>query len=166
MFSGLQVEILDPLNYAGQGFGECGVDEGKARGNTEEIYADDAGGDDNGLGVCPVEKEEVVTKLGLAPAARWAGATGSRIGGHDTIAKRPALHGRMDFGDDAGEFVPEDAGRGQHAGVVPASEHLEVRATGQGGPDADADLALGEIRFGQALESDILLSMEYGGAHD
>jgi hypothetical protein len=154
------VEVFDALNHAGQGFGERGVNEGQFRGNMEEIDADDAVGDDDGLGVCAVEEEEIVAEVGLIPATGWTGATGSRVGGHDTIAGFPVLHGRMNLGDDAGELMPEDAGRGQHAGVVAAPEHLEVRATGQGGPDADADFALGEIRFWEVLESDILLSME------
>jgi len=165
MFSGLQVEILDALNNAGEGFGECGVEEGEFRGYVEEVAADDAGRNDDGLGVGPVEEEEVVAKVGLAPAAGRASLTRSRVRGHDPITRLPVLHGGMNLGDDPGELMPEDAGWSQHAGVVSAPEHLEVRATGQGGPDADANLAFGKVGFGQFFDSDILLPMEHGGAH-
>lgn len=161
----LQAEVSDALDHAGKRFCERCVDEGKIGGDVEEIPGDDAGRDDDGLGVCPVEEEEIVAEVFLAPATGSTGAAGSRVRGDNAIAWLPVRHGRMDFGDDPGELVAEDAGWDQHAGVVAASEHLEVRATRQGGPDADADLTLLKNWIGQAFKSDILHSMEYGGVH-
>jgi hypothetical protein len=166
VFSGLQLEVSDALNHAGKGFGEGRVDEGKVGGNAEEIGGDDACRDDDGLGVGPIEEEQIVAEVGLPPPAGSASAARCRVGGHDTIASPPFPHGWMDFGDHTRELMPEDAGWSQHAGMIAAPEHLEVGAACQGGSDADADLALGEDRFGQVFDSDILLPAEYGGAHN
>lgn len=165
VLSGVESEVVDALDDAGEGFGEGGVGERGGIGDAMQVPLGNPGRDHDGLCVGAVEEEQVVAEVGLVASAGRAHAAGGGVGGDDTIADVPVGGCGVDFGDRAGELMAEGAGRGEHPGVVAASEDLEVGAAGEGGADPDADFAGLEGGFGDVLDPDIFLSVEHGGAH-
>lgn len=166
VFAWLKPEIADALDHTGEGFGEGGFGKGDVFGDREEIPGDNAGGDDDGFGIGAVEEEEVVAKVGLADPAEMTGQAGGGIGGNDPGSEGPSDGLRVDFGDDAGEFVAEGAGWGEHAGVVTAAKDLEIGAAGEGGLDAETEFTGLEGRRDEGLDADLFPTVEDGSAHD
>lgn len=165
MFGGFELEIAQALDNAGQGFGEGRFSKRDVGGDREQVSGDDPGRDHNGFGVGAVQEEEVIAEVGLSDAAWMAGKAGGGIGGNDPGADGPTAGLRMDLGDDAGEFVSEGAGRGEHPGVITAAIDLEIGAAGEGGLDAEADFTGLEWGRDESLDADLFPAVEDGSAH-
>jgi len=86
----------------------------------------------NVFGVGSVVKEEVFAKIFLVLGAVEAHLARGGVEGDDAHAFLEAVDAGADFLDDSGQFVTEKGGWDNHAGVVAALVHLEIRAAGQG----------------------------------
>ena len=75
----------------------------------------------------------------------------------DAHALLEAVDAGADFFDDSGQFVAEQRGRNDHAGVIAALVHLEVGAAGQGDLDLDQNLAVTHARDGDFFDLQGLL---------
>ena len=157
--------VFDALHDAGEGFDEGGVAEGGFGLEAQEIFLHEAARDDDGFRVGTVEEEEVVAQVFLFDLAGGALAAGAGVGDDDAVADVPVFHVGRGLADDAGEFVAEDGGRDDHAGVVAALENFQVRAAGQRHLDGDADFAGAERWLGAFFNADVFFAMQDSGSH-
>jgi len=103
----------------------------------------------------------VVALGGGLVAAVVALAAGGVVEDHDAVANAKALDIDAGSSDDAGDFMPEDAGGRVGAGV----DLLEVGAADTAGVDADEDFAAVDFRDGDGLDTDVVNASVDRGAH-
>ncbi len=102
--------------------------------------------------------------VAAAPAIEAFHARGG-IGRHHSLADAEladVLAGRDDI---AGQLVPEQGGRDDHAGVVAAAKHLHVGTAGEGGLHAHQHVAVIDFRYRYRLYLQIFFAIEHGGHH-
>ena len=160
-----QLALLQALHHAGQRFGQRGIAKGSSRLETQQIFLHQPRRNDNGLGVRAVEKHQVIAKIFLFVTAIKTPATRRRVRHHHAVAAAPDAHASVTLADDAREFVAEDRRRHDHLRVITALEHLQVRAAGQRGLDANPHLARPQRALGDFFDFDLLFPVEDGGFH-
>ena len=74
-------------------------------------------------------------------------------------------HALADFLDHAGQFVAEERGRHDHAGVIAALINLEVGAAGERHLHLDQHLALFHARDGYSFNFQIFFAVQDGSRH-
>jgi hypothetical protein len=157
--------LFEAAQDAGQGFGEGGVLEGDGVGDREGVFFDDACGDADELGVGTVVEEEVVAEVLLAVEAEEAGVAGCGVEREDAVAEGEPGDAFADLDDGSGDLVAEEAVEGEHLGVIAAAVDFEVGAAGEGGADAQDELAGAGGGDGHVLDAQVFLAAKNGGPH-
>ena len=67
--------------------------------------------------------------------------------------------------DGAGQFVAEESGRDDHAGMIAAAKNFEVGAAGEGGADADDEFTGLRPGNGHIFDANIFAAVEDCGLH-
>ena len=75
------------------------------------------------------------------------------------------MDARADFLDHSGQFVAEQRGRNDHAGVVSALVNLEIGAAGQRDLHFDQNFALADARDGYSFNLQIFFAVQDGSCH-
>ena len=129
------------------------------------VALDDAGGDADELGIRAVVEQQIFAEIHFAAMAVEALQAGSGIGRHNTLARPKARDRIANRNHVAGEFVTEDRGRNDHAGVIAAAKDLDVGAAGERGAHADEDVAGPDGGNGNPFQLHVLFAVEYGREH-
>jgi len=157
--SGLSVRFFETANDACQGLSESGVFEGDVGGHEQRVLLDDARGDGDEFGVGSVVEEEVVAQILLAAEAEIALVAWSRVEGNDPIADPKIPYAPADFVNNAGEFVSEGHGQGEHSGMIAATVNLQIGATGEGSLNANDDFSRTGYGYREALKAHIFATV-------
>ena len=133
--------------------------------NDQHVGFDDAPRDADVFGIGSVVEEQVFAEIFLVLGAVEAHLAGRGIERHHAHALLEAVHALADFLDYAGQFVAEERGRDDHAGVVAALIDLEIGAAGESDLDFDQHFALFHARDGHSFNLEIFFAVQDGGRH-
>ena len=139
--------------------------KGHRVGDAYDVFLDDPRRNADELGVGTVVEEEVVTEVLLVIATEEAGVAGRGVEGEDAVADGEGSDTFAELHYGSGEFVAEEAVEGEHFGVVAAAVDLEIGAAGEGGADAQHQLAGGSDRDRHVLNAEVFLTVKNGGSH-
>src|SRR5580658_9007258 len=138
--------FMQAAQYAGQRFGHGRVFEAHVGRDDQHIGFDDAARDADVFRIGSIIEEQVFAKVFLVLGAIKAHLAGSRIQRDYAHALLEAVDTLANFLDHSGQFVSEQGGRHNHAGVVAALIHLEIGAAGESDLYLDQDLAFFHAR--------------------
>jgi len=143
------------LHDTGERLGQRGVAKARPRFEPDQMFLHQSRRHHDGFGIGPVEKQEIVTEIFLAPLTEEAIAARRRIRDYDAITDAPIPISEFglwtsNLADDTCEFVAKDCRRHDHPRVIAAFEHLQVRAARQRRLNIDANFT-GFKRAGRDL---------------
>ena len=161
----MRARIFKPVHRAGQRLGQRGMLQRNVIGNTERVLGDDARRNANEFGIGAVVEQQVVAEVLLAALAEVALPAGRGVERHDAVAGRKSVDSLAGLDHRAGQLVPEQRRRHDHARVVAAPENLEVRSAGQGGAHLHDQFARSSVGYRNALDANVFAPMEDGGLH-
>ncbi len=157
--------FMQAAQNAGQRLGHGGIFEADAGRDDQHVGFNDALRHADVFGVGAVVEEQIFAEILLMLGAVKAHLAGSGVEGDDAHALLEAVDAGADFLDDSGQFVAEQGGRDDHAGMVAALEHLEISAAGQGDLDLDQNLAVTHARDGDFFDLQVFFAVQDGSGH-
>src|SRR5581483_3185962 len=161
----LGVRFFQAADDAGQRLDDGRFLHGHLRRNHQHVLLDDAARNLDELGVGAVVEQQVFAEVFLVARAVEAHAARSRVERDHALAAAEVSDPMAGFRNHAGQLVPEQRGRNDHARVVAALVDLQVGAAGEGNFDFDQDLAVFDARNGDALNLYVLFTVEDGCGH-
>ena len=161
----LNAGFMQSAEDAGQRLGHGGVFEADVGRNHQHVGFDDATRHADIFGIGTIVEEQILAEIFLMLGAVEAHLTGGGIQRYDAHAFFEAMNAGADFFDDPGEFVSEEGGRDDHAGVIAALVDLEVSAAGERDLDFDQDFALFHAGDGNFFDLQIFFAVEDGSRH-
>ena len=157
---------MDATQHAGQRFRERGALIIDGVRHFQHVFHGDAAGDAHVFGVSAVVEKQIVTEIFLAAAARIATQTGGRVRGHDAHANAPAgVDALADGNDIAHQFMPKNGRRPNHASVVAALPHFEVRSVGERKADSKKHFVGSQRRHVDHFDAQVLAAIENRSGH-
>ena len=138
--------LVEAAQHTRQRFGHRGIFKAHIGRNHQHVGFDDALGDANVFGVSAVVEQQVFAEVFLMLGAIEAHLAGRRVQSDDAHAFLESVDPGAHLFDHSGQFVSEQCGRNDHAGVIAALVDLEVGPTGQGDLDLYENLAIANAR--------------------
>ena len=123
--------FVEAAQHAGQRLGHRRVFGTDVLRDDQHVRLNDAPGDADIFGVGSVVEQEVFAKIFLVLGAVEAHLAGGGVKCDHAHALLEAEDAFADFFDHTGQFVAEEGGRNNHAGVIAALIHLKVGAAGE-----------------------------------
>src|SRR5579872_1057898 len=126
----LDASFVETAKNAGQRLGHGGIFEADVGRNDQHVGFNNAARHANVLSVSAVVEEQVFAEIFLVLGAVKAHLARGGVERDDAHALLEAVNSGSDLFDDAGQFVAEERGGNNHAGMVAALIDLQVCATG------------------------------------
>ena len=161
----LHAGFVQASKDAGQRFGHRSLFDTDVRRNDQHVGFDDAARNANVFGVSSVVEEEIFAEILLMFGAVEAHLARGGVQGDDAHALLESVDAGSDFLDDSGQFVAEQGGRNDHAGVVAALVHLKIGAAGQGNLNFDQNLAFSHARDRYFFNLEVFFAVQDGSGH-
>src|SRR5262249_50747479 len=139
--------FVQPPEYAGQGFDHGRFFEGHVRRNHNRVQIDNSSRDADVLRVGAIVEQEIFAKILLMTGAVKAGLAWGGIKCDNAHAFTKSAYAWTRLLDGASEFVTEEGGGNDHAGMVSALINLEVSAAGESDLDLDQEFALLNVGY-------------------
>ncbi len=157
--------FVKSAEHAGQRLDHSRLFKADVRRNDQHVQIDDAARDFDVFGVGAVVEQQIFAKIFLMARAVEAHLAGRGIQCDNLHALLESANAGADYFDDSGEFVSEQGGRNDHAGVVAALIDLEVGAASQCDLHLDQYLAILDVGDGNLLNFHVLFTVEDGCCH-
>ena len=157
--------VFKPVDSAGQRFCKRRVLQGNVIGNTQGVFCHDARRDANELGVGAVIEKQVVAKILLTAPAKITFTAGCRIQRHDAIAGSELSDSFSSLNYGSGKLVSKEGGRHDHARMISAAKHLEVRTARQRRTHLHDQFSRSSLWHWNALDANVVASVEDCGLH-
>ena len=161
----LDTGLVQAAEDAGQRLGHGGVFHADVGRDDQHVGFNDAARNANVFGVSTVVEEQIFAEVFLMLGAVEAHLAGRGVEGDDAHALLEAIDSGADFLNDSGEFVAEQGGRNDHAGVIAALVNLEIGAAGEGNLNLDENLAVSDARDGNLFDFEVFFAVQDGGGH-
>ena len=161
----LDSSFVQSAQNAGQRLGHGGVFDADVGRNDQHVGFNDAAWNADVFGVGAVVEEEIFAEIFLMLGAVEAHLARGGVERDNAHALLEAINSGSDFLDDSGEFVAEQGGRDDHAGMIAALVDLEIGTAGQGDLDLDENLAVSDARDGNFFDFEIFFAVQDGGGH-
>jgi hypothetical protein len=159
------VKFVDAVDDAGEWFEQGSFGEAQMVGEYIGVTAHDAFGDDDVLGVGPIEELQVFAHALAVNATVVAGTTRSTIDGDDALTDVKTLYSLPNCGNRACEFVSKGTGeRFEDAGMT-TPIGFEVGAAGESSTDFDEEFAWARLRDRKILVAHIAWLVKYERFH-
>jgi hypothetical protein len=149
---------------AGQGLGQGCHGEGEPLGETVEVHGYHPGRHHHLLGEPTQQVEQVLAQAEPAARAVEAGPAGRGVRAEHAVPGGEPRHPGAHVGHLPRELVAERRGVGPERGVAVA-EHLDVRATGEGGPDPEHHLSRPRRSRRDVLHPEVARAVQEGRPH-
>ena len=94
-----------------------------------------------------------------------ANSAGRGVCGNHAHAGGELLDARSHFHNLAGQFVPKQRRRSDHAGMIAASKDLQISAAGKRYRNFDQNFALAQLRNRNALDFHVFPPMQHSRSH-
>ncbi len=157
--------FMETAENAGQRFRHRRIFKGHVGRDDQHVGFDDALRDPNVFCVGAIIEEEIFAEIFLMLGAVEAHLARSGVQGYDAHALLETIDPGADFLNYAGQFVAEQGGRNDHAGMVATLVHLKIGAAGQGDLYFDQNLAVSHARDGYFFDLEVFLAVQDGGGH-
>jgi hypothetical protein len=157
--------MVQAAKDAGQRLGHRSLFDTDAWRDNQHVGIDDAARNPNVFGVSAVVEQEIFAEVLLMFGAVEAHLARRGIQGDDAHAFLESVDTGSYFLDDSGQFMAEQGGRHDHAGMVAALVHLKISAAGQGNLNFDQNLAFSHARDRYFLNLEVFFAVQDGCGH-
>src|ERR1022692_204162 len=157
--------LMQAAQHAGQGLSHGSIFKADVGRDDEHVGFDNAARHADVFRVGSVIEEQIFAEIFLVLGAVEAHLAGGGIQGHDLHALLETVDALADFLDDSGQFVAEERGRDDHAGVVTALIDFKIGAAGEGYLYFDEHFSLFDARDGHSFNLEIFFAVQDGGGH-